>query len=79
MYTYNLGHIHQLQDQHKKEIEEIRKAGHDALAVIVEEYKVMYTSPVDFGRAKRGPPFSAFILKVLQTMNLEPLQINPQI
>lgn len=29
----------QLQDQHKKEIEEIRKAGHDALAVIVEEYK----------------------------------------
>lgn len=29
----------QLQDQHKKEIEEIRKAGHDALTVIVEEYK----------------------------------------
>lgn len=29
----------QLQDQHKKEIEEIRKAGHHALAVIVEEYK----------------------------------------
>ena len=50
-----------MQEQHKKEIEEIRKAGHDALAVIVEEYKVMYTSPVDFGRAKREPPFSAFI------------------
>ena len=59
--TYHLGYIHQLQEQHKKEIEEIRKAGHDALAVIVEEYKVVYTSRVDFPRAKREAPVSAFL------------------
>ncbi|XP_068755532.1 coiled-coil domain-containing protein 91-like [Montipora capricornis] len=29
----------QLQEQHQEQIKEIRKAGHDALAVIVEEYK----------------------------------------
>lgn len=29
----------QLQEQHQEQITEIRKAGHDALAVIVEEYK----------------------------------------
>ena len=50
-----------MQDQHKKEIEEIRKAGHDALAVIVEEYEVMYTSRVDFPRALKGKLAPAFI------------------
>ena len=30
----------QVQARHASEMEEIRKAGHDALAVIVEEYKV---------------------------------------
>lgn len=29
-----------LQLRHKDEIEQIRKAGHDSLAVIVEQYKV---------------------------------------
>lgn len=29
-----------MQEQHQEQITEIRKAGHDALAVIVEEYKV---------------------------------------
>lgn len=29
----------QLQEQHQEQVKEIRKAGHDALAVIVEEYK----------------------------------------
>lgn len=50
-----------MQEQHKNDIEEIRKAGHDALAVIVEEYKVIYTNRVDFGRAKREVLVSAFI------------------
>lgn len=31
-----------MQEQHKKQINEIRKAGHDALTVIVEEYKVWW-------------------------------------
>ena len=30
----------QLQEKHKKELEDVRKAGHDTLAIIVEEYKV---------------------------------------
>ena len=30
----------EIQAKHAAELEEIRKAGHDALAVIVEEYKV---------------------------------------
>ena len=30
-----------LQDKHKEELEGLRSAGHDALAVVVEEYKVM--------------------------------------
>lgn len=30
-----------LQEQHEDQIKEIRKAGHDTLAVIVEEYKVL--------------------------------------
>jgi len=30
-----------LQEQHEEQIKEIRKAGHDTLAVIVEEYKVL--------------------------------------
>ena len=29
-----------LQEQHQEQMKEIRKAGHDALAVIVEEFKV---------------------------------------
>ena len=29
-----------VQARHKQEVEQIRSAGHDALAVIVEEYKV---------------------------------------
>jgi len=32
--------------KHEAEIEELRKAGHDAVAVIVEEYKVSYSQPV---------------------------------
>ena len=31
---------HLLQARHKEEIEQIRSAGHDSLAMIVEEYKV---------------------------------------
>ena len=30
----------ELQEKHKKELEDVRKAGHDTLAIIVEEYKV---------------------------------------
>ena len=30
-----------LQEQHENQVKEIRKAGHDTLAVIVEEYKVV--------------------------------------
>ena len=29
-----------MQEQHENQVKEIRKAGHDTLAVIVEEYKV---------------------------------------
>ena len=32
--------------KHEAEIEELRKAGHDAVAVIVEEYKVSYCQSV---------------------------------
>lgn len=34
----------ELQAKHSKQLDEIRQAGHDALAVIVEEYKVIGTS-----------------------------------
>lgn len=37
-HNHSLGLI--MQEQHQEQITEIRKAGHDALAVIVEEYKV---------------------------------------
>ena len=32
-----------LQKQHEKDLEEMRAAGHQALALIVEEYKVLIT------------------------------------
>ena len=31
----------ELQSKHQTELEGVRKAGHDTLAVIVEEYKVL--------------------------------------
>ena len=33
----------QVQARHALEMDEIRKAGHDALAIIVEEYKVLFS------------------------------------
>lgn len=43
-----------MQEQHQEQITEIRKAGHDALAVIVEEYKVWWCNQfaVEFDRVQ---------------------------
>ena len=35
-----------LQARHREEIEQIRKAGHDSLAMIVEQYKVLLSYAV---------------------------------
>ncbi|XP_048404956.1 coiled-coil domain-containing protein 91-like isoform X1 [Stegostoma tigrinum] len=36
----------QLQDKHKQELEDLRKAGHDALSIIIEEFKALTKSAV---------------------------------
>lgn len=37
--TYH-GLLFFLQEKHKQELEDMRKAGHEALSIIVDEYKV---------------------------------------
>jgi hypothetical protein len=47
-----------LQSKHDKDLEDIRQAGHEALVVIVEEYKVRYCLFLTFkmvGPSKSGP------------------------
>ncbi|XP_038636790.1 coiled-coil domain-containing protein 91-like isoform X2 [Scyliorhinus canicula] len=39
-------HYNQLQEKHKLELEDLRKAGHDALSVIIEEFKALTKSAV---------------------------------
>ena len=40
VYTY-IQYVQYVQARHRDEIEQIRKAGHDSLAMIVEQYKVI--------------------------------------
>ncbi|GAB1291449.1 Coiled-coil domain-containing protein 91 [Apodemus speciosus] len=37
---------HELQEKHKQELEDMRKAGHEALSIIVDEYKALLQSSV---------------------------------
>ncbi|XP_053932310.1 coiled-coil domain-containing protein 91 isoform X1 [Cuculus canorus] len=39
-------HYEALQEKHKQELEDMRKAGHEALSIIVEEYKTLLQSTV---------------------------------
>ncbi|XP_078272837.1 coiled-coil domain-containing protein 91-like isoform X2 [Rhinoraja longicauda] len=39
-------HYNQLQEKHKQELEDLRKAGHDALSIIIEEFKALTKSAV---------------------------------
>uniref|UniRef100_UPI00398F5768 coiled-coil domain-containing protein 91-like n=1 Tax=Pristiophorus japonicus TaxID=55135 RepID=UPI00398F5768 len=39
-------HYSQLQEKHKQELEDLRKAGHDALSIIIEEFKALTKSAV---------------------------------
>ncbi|XP_072341431.1 coiled-coil domain-containing protein 91-like isoform X2 [Scyliorhinus torazame] len=39
-------HYNQLQEKHKLELEDLRKAGHDALSIIIEEFKALTKSAV---------------------------------
>ena len=41
-------------EKHKQELEDMRKAGHEALSIIVDEYKVVIWESVSFFLLKFG-------------------------
>ena len=47
----------ELQSKHQAELEDVRKAGHDTLAIIVEEYKVqsLVATACDITHRSHGP------------------------
>ncbi|XP_030325232.1 coiled-coil domain-containing protein 91 [Calypte anna] len=44
-------HYKKLQEKHKQELEDMRKAGHEALSIIVEEFKALLQSTVEHQEA----------------------------
>ncbi|XP_029455849.1 coiled-coil domain-containing protein 91 isoform X2 [Rhinatrema bivittatum] len=65
----------QLQERHKNELEEMRKAGHEALSIIVEEFKALLQSAVQQQEETSEKQFQSAIEK--QTQKCEGL-LNSQ-
>jgi chromosome segregation ATPase len=58
----------QLQENHKKELEDVRKAGHDTLAIIVEEYKEQSRLAVQQERERSQQMLAEALGKELEKM-----------
>ncbi|NWR62472.1 CCD91 protein, partial [Bucorvus abyssinicus] len=56
-------HYKTLQEKHKQELEDMRKAGHEALSIIVEEFKALLQSTVQHQEAAIGKQYIRAIEK----------------
>ncbi|XP_078424243.1 coiled-coil domain-containing protein 91-like isoform X1 [Cetorhinus maximus] len=56
----------QLQEKHKQELEDLRKAGHDALSIIIEEFKALTKSAVQQQQEASGKHLQSTIDNQMQ-------------